>query len=79
MNRQDVYKILDSEREYQKKKWSENHESQNSLNDYLSYMEFYLQQCQSNLSVTDTKLDNLRKLTAVGIAAMEKFGGNPRD
>lgn len=81
MDRQDVYKVLDSEREYQNRKWGGNvHDSQHSIGDWLTYMDYYLHQAKRTITKGNPidALSELRKVTALGVAAMEKLGALER-
>lgn len=82
--RRDVYLALDSEREYQHKKWgSETH----TVTEYLLYMEhslFLARAMASSLSMSDEAnkrkvLDCVRKVTALGVVCMEDEGAPRRE
>lgn len=83
MKREDVYRMIDSERVYQDKKWSkDNHkESRDSLDrtidEFATYIQGYTNQLIEVCSRTDEgepKLEVIRKITALGVACGEKHG-----
>lgn len=76
MIRQDVYKAIDSERDYQNNKWGDL-DSKNSLGDFLIYMEKALHNAKHSYFGQGTEnisLHNVRQVVAIAVAAMEKFG-----
>jgi hypothetical protein len=88
-SRKEVYLALDSERAYQAIRWNRDttatggvHES---LGDWLMYMDDYLAEAKHVLSragepeATDKALHILRKVTALGVAAMEALGAPQRE
>lgn len=79
MNRTEVYALIDGERDYQNSRWS-NLDKRNSVGDFLAYMRRYLNNAfdEINPSNNAKSLGNIRKLTAIGVAAMEKFGAPNR-
>ena len=81
MNRNDVYKLIDGERDYQEERWNSkvtdtghNH----SPEDWVMYMYDYIQEAMHLLSreaspVSRPKaMEIVRKVTAFGVAAMEQ-------
>lgn len=82
MDRQDVYKVIDSEREYQDKKWGGGiHDEGHSLGDYLLFMEHHLNKAKALWSSENAKnaVHELRKATALGVSFMEINGCPKRD
>ncbi len=75
MKREDVYKVIDSERDYQDTKWGgAEHDSKHSVGDFLVYMRNYLTQAEKAYSTeldATGALNALRKVTALGVACME--------
>jgi len=74
MNRQDVYKLIDGERDYQDKKWIRpESDVDHSIADWLIYMEEMLIRAKKELYFLkyDLALEFIRKLTALGVACME--------
>lgn len=86
--RADVYRSIDTERDYQDAKGRANGGTphKHELESYVIYMEDYLAELRNQLSriwVLDGKppavaLDTLRKVTALGVAAMEQHGAPQR-
>jgi hypothetical protein len=83
MERKDVYKLIDGEREYQDKKWNgtttTSEGRHQSPEEWIVYMEDYLSEAKHILSREATQIANLkameiiRKVTAMGVAAMEQI------
>lgn len=82
MERQQVYKIIDGERDYQDRKWGgRTHDDKKSVGDFIVYMDQYLFRAKEYLTKNPNKtyaMDAIRKLTALGIAAMETHGALTR-
>lgn len=79
--RADVYRAIDSERDYQDQKWGgASYDSQKSVGDFLLYIRRYVDMAQETYStatdVTPT-LENIRKIAALAVACME-YNGAPR-
>lgn len=88
MTRQDVYAALDSERAYQAERWNENTTTtggHHSLEEWLLYMRKYMEKAEAVLTekprqVADPEATEiLRKVTALGVAALEEHGCNRRE
>ena len=81
MKRKEVYKLIDGERDYQDKKWnksptlSEGHHY--TPEEWITYMEDYLNEAKHILSrephtiAYNKAMSCIRKVTALGVAAME--------
>lgn len=80
ITRQEVYNVLDAERDYQDSLWS-GIDPSNSVGDYLAYIQRYLTAAINEVDPTNPKgsLDNIRKITALGIACMERHGAPARN
>jgi hypothetical protein len=87
MERSEVYKLIDGERDYQEIKWGPDVSSsggKHSAEEWLMYMEDYLNEAKHILSreATQTALpkamDCIRKITAMGVKAMEQIETRPR-
>jgi hypothetical protein len=78
MERSEVYKLIDSERDYQSK-WN-NIESKNNVSDFIIYMQNYLDAAMADNNPCNPtySLDSIRKVTALGVACMEMFDTQPR-
>lgn len=75
--REDVYYIIDGERDYQDSKWGPQHDSRHEVEAYVLYMENYLSEARKNLSTNggvELGLDTLRKVVALGVACFEQHG-----
>lgn len=83
MERNKIYEIIDSERNYQDEKWGGvEHDENKSVGDYLIYMETYLHKARtiytSDLPSMEA-LQQLRKVVALGVACFEIHGIIPRN
>lgn len=84
--REEVYAALDSERAYQKK-WETQSTSkgQHSFTEWFAYMEDYIDEAQHILAREARqnaypKVEHImRKVTAMGVAAMEQLGAPKRE
>jgi len=79
--REEVYQALDSERDYQDRRWGpEQSSGKHSVAEFLLYMQDYLTQAINQSSrnadplATTLALDTVRKITAMGVACMEQNG-----
>ena len=81
MERQEVYKLIDGERDYQEAKWGPRF---HTTVEWIVYMEDYLAEAKHMLSreATETAdpkaMEIIRKVTAMGVCAMEQNDTNPR-
>lgn len=82
-SRHEVYCAIESERNYQQRKANSvgKEEQAKPLESYVVYMDDYLRELKTQISRTWTPdgtvpaaLDTLRKITALGVAAMEHNG-----
>ena len=83
MRREEVYKAIDSERWYQNEKWNENTtdtKGEHSASEWLLYIQDYLTEAIHIVSrnpdpkATKDVMHSIRKITAMGVAAMEQMG-----
>jgi len=86
--RSDVYVAIDSERDYQDKRWGStlsgdrepsdaDEGGDRTVDEFILYIAGYtndLVQNASHFADTSSKLDIIRKVTALGVAAMEQHG-----
>lgn len=79
INRQEVYDAINTERNYQCEKWGYL-DSVNSVGDFLAYMKRYLDMAfvEVNPKAQYKVLELVRKITALGVACMEKHGAPKR-
>jgi hypothetical protein len=88
MKREDVYKLIDGEREYQNQRWINDQMPSgthvHTPEEWIVYMEDYLAEAKHILSRNEAPgcykeaMDIIRKVTAMGIAAMEQNETQPR-
>ena len=83
MNREQVYKILDGERDYQDLKWGSTFSGNRpgngdrSIDEFVLYMEGYMRdavQHASHYADTERVLETLRKVAALAIRCFEQHG-----
>ena len=82
LHRQDVYKCLDGERDYQDEKWGTQRTSNGTpdeekpVAEWINYMEFHLAKAKEKVYYlkTEEALAEIRKVTALGVLAMEIHG-----
>lgn len=88
MERNEVYKAIDSERDYQDLRWNEDttvSKNIHTLEDWYMYIEDYLNEAKHILSrearqdANPKALDIMRKVSAMAVCAMEAHGVNQRD
>ena len=77
LSRQQVYDLINEERHYQDEKWvGAPHDKEHYVSDWLIYIRIYLTKAENalyELSIEDA-MDAVRKITAMGVAAMEANG-----
>jgi hypothetical protein len=88
MKRQEVYKLIDGERNYQDEKWNSDTTGTGGQHDdpmaWVGFMEDYLTEAKHILSRNSKEvsypiaMDIIRKVTAMGVAAMEQIPTEPR-
>lgn len=73
MERSEVYKAIDTERDYQDKKWAEFSDSNNSWADWTIYIEQHLRKAKEHIydSHNPKFLDEIRKIAALCVACAE--------
>jgi len=86
LTRQQVYELIDGEREYQDKRWKVENGARvlHSPEEWLVYIEDYLNEAKHICSreeygVCEAKAMNImRKIAAMAVCAMEQNGSQPR-
>lgn len=87
MDRNEVYKLIDGERDYQDRKWNETTTISKGLHtpdEWVLYMLDYLTEAQHILSRESATtgrpkaMEVIRKVTAMGVSAMEQNETKPR-
>lgn len=82
MERQEVYKCIDGERDYQDATWSPRRlalgipDEEKSIAEWINYMEFHLQKAKESVYYlkNEEALAEIRKVTALGVRTMEIHG-----
>lgn len=80
MDRQKVYKLIDGERDYQKK-WSDVNEGRRTIDEFSGYILGYaleLIHTTSHGRSPEHALATIRKIAALGVACMEQHGAPER-
>jgi hypothetical protein len=88
MNRQDVYKLIDGERDYQDTRWTSETTTSggiHSVEEWIVFMEDYLTEAKHILSRKSKQdadpqaMEIIRKVVAMGVCAMEQHDTRPRE
>jgi hypothetical protein len=88
INRNEVYKAIDTERDYQAIRWNETTtptKGFHTVTEFLVYMQDYTSEAIHQVSrnadpeATDLALNTIRKITALGVACMEQNGAPCRN
>ena len=88
MEREEVYKIIDGERDYQDERWCEHTTASGGKHkpgEWLSYIyEYWFRANRVNSTVSEPDasnevMDNIRKIAAMCVAAAEQNGCPPRE
>jgi hypothetical protein len=87
MKREDVYKLIDGERDYQDSRWTPETTSSGGVHtpeEWVLYMEDYLIEAKHELArksidvARPTVMGIIRKVAAMGVCAMEQIDTPPR-
>lgn len=87
MERKEVYKLIDGERDYQNSLWNGElmtNKGIHSLEQWCVYIEDYVNEIKRSFSreprevATLKGLNNMRKIAAMAVCAMEQNGAPPR-
>lgn len=82
MDRKDVYKLIDDERDYQDKKPGHSKERDSNLTaaTWILYMHKHLENAMNQIyeMSEENALEEIRKVTALGVACMENNDTKPR-
>jgi hypothetical protein len=82
MERKEVYKIIDGERNYQDETWVAHRtadgtpDEEKPVAEWINYIEYHLGKAKDRVYHLDTKgaLEEIRKVTALGVRTMEIHG-----
>lgn len=82
MKRQDVYKLIDGERDYQDHLPSQRTDHrQHTVGEYLVMLHYYLEEADAawTMNAGDSEaLDVIRKIAGIAVHCMEDHGAPPR-
>lgn len=81
VSREDVYESVSSEREYQVRKWGVDHDENESVGNFLIYLERHLQLAKDayiDSMYESQALEHVRKVAALAVACMEQHGAPRR-
>ena len=86
MERKDVYKRIDGERDYQDRTWVARRtldgtpDEEKPVAEWINYIEYHLSKAKDKVYHLDTQaaLEEIRKVTALGVRTMEIHGCPPR-
>jgi len=87
MDREEVYKHIDTERDYQAVRWNENTTStagKHSVTEFLVYIRDYTEEAlhlvtrNADPKASEDAAHILRKIAALAVACMEQNGSYPR-
>lgn len=77
MTREQVYEMIDKERDYQDEKWGgKEHDKNNSVGDFIIYMDVYLKKAKeqyTSATIINGPVNELRKVIALGVACFEQL------
>lgn len=76
--REEIYKIIDSERDYQNFQWSGHY---HEVGAYLTMIRYYLSDAEKAWTKNngdEPALDVIRKIAGIAVACMEEHGSKPR-
>lgn len=72
--RQEVYKAIDGERDYQDRKWGTLEQHPHHVAEWVGIVGYYCAKAMGAHLSNDEKLHELRKVAAVAVAALEQHG-----
>jgi hypothetical protein len=90
MKREDVYKLIDGERDHQDSKWNNDSEKRSgkpdildkdkSLSEWINYIEFHLGEAKHSIYALEPKKvkESIRKIAALSVACLECNDCSPR-
>lgn len=72
MDRQEIFKLVDAEREYQNKKWGTTFDDKNTPNDWVAYVAIYLGKAVTLPWNRDAFRTAILKVVTLGVAILER-------
>jgi len=81
MERKQVYRIIDEERQYQDQKWGDIQLRPKQVGSYLTLMRHLLTKAENSWAGSSSDIQamhEIRQLVAVGVACMEQHEAIPR-
>ena len=85
LTRKQVYDLIDGERDYQDKKWQGEEYRDHSIEEWLIYMEDYINEAKHYFAREPYEIRTpkgqaiMRKIAAMAVCAMESNGAPPRE
>jgi len=88
MKREEVYKVIDTERDYQDKKWGNTlsggrpGNGERTVDEFILYISGYSDKTKAfaaEFADTEKKLDMIRKVAGLCVACMEQHGALKRE
>ena len=79
--REEVLEAVEGEREYQDERWGAEHDKQESIGNFLIYIERYLSKAKDayiDANHAEPALHEVRKIAALAVACMEVHGAPRR-
>jgi hypothetical protein len=78
LSRDDVFKLITEEREYQNDKWDVTEQSKYSISEWLTMMRKYLNDAENGVFNDNPAcaMEAIRKITALGVASIENISPN---
>ena len=81
ISREDVFKLITEEREYQNDKWHISEQAEYTISDWLTMIKKYLNDAENGMfdENPNASMEAIRKITALGVASMENIGCKSRN
>lgn len=79
MDRQEVYKLIDGERDYQNERWGsemetyQQHDKEHSVAEWITFVRYHLRKAEEEIYLLQPRaaLDQIRKIAGLTVACME--------
>ena len=78
MTRQEVFNAIETERDYQNRKWGNDFDSKNTPNDWVAYISKYLGQAVTMPFNAETFRTQILKVATLATAVLEQDSFAPR-